>query len=85
MSEIRDKVIDEVAEALSAYDWNTLSEENKNKWREYLKDKVFSNEHIAIVNRKAKLPEGVFDCEQHKRIFKEAGWVKEVKDNTDTN
>lgn len=37
---------------------------------------------LAYVDRTAELPEGVFDYEQHKRIFKEAGWVKEVKDGS---
>ena len=59
MSEIRDKVIDEIAKSLSCYPdlWDELTEEQKDYWRTYAKDKILSNKHIAIVNREAKLPE----------------------------
>jgi len=33
---------------------------------------------IAVVDRKPEYPEGVFDYEQHRRIFEQAGFVKEI-------
>ena len=59
MSEIRNKTIDELAEAMAnAYFslWEKLSEDDRNNWRYFVKNRILSNEHVAIVDRKAKFP-----------------------------
>ena len=68
----RDKTIDEIAEDLSAYPWLGLTKEQKDMWRTFIKDKVISNEHVAIVNRKAKFPEKEFISANENYRYKEA-------------
>ena len=92
MGEIRDKTIDEIAEAMAnAYFslWENLSEDDRNNWRYFVKNKILSNEHIAIVDRKAQLPNwyklrGLF-CRPEaitQTDADKAGFVKEIKDDT---
>lgn len=76
MSEIKDKVVKEMVGIISGKKYVAGSH-----FDEYeLALSLLGIRGLAIVDREAELPEGVFDYEQHKRIFKEAGWVKEVKD-----
>ena len=42
-------------------------------------DEILADPRLAVVDRDAELPEGAFDYKQHERIFREAGWVKEIK------
>jgi len=96
----RDKVIDELAEALTAYPWYGMTKENKDAWRATIKDKILSNEHIAIVDRGAELPLNAYDVIKMAlsgtiseikislytaREVYEADFVKEIKDAPDTN
>ena len=91
MSEIRDKAREKIKglqlelrqtigaprnEAMSVRERN----ENKNIAVDHFIDRILSTPELAIVDRKAELPDGVFDYEQHKRILKEAGWIKEIKE-----